>query len=209
MDRARRWPMALGLVVSLVLLTDARPAPAQTLSGGALVKALRQGGYVLVMRHASSPREAPSKEAANKDNVTFERQLDEHGRETAAAMGKAMRGLKIPLGEVLTSPTYRARETVRLAQWANAQPQNELGDGGQNMQAVAAAAAAWLQKKVTQFPKGSNALLVTHLPNLTGAFPQWGKDVVDGETLVFGPDGKGGATLVGRIKIEEWASLHD
>ena len=30
---------------------------AQTLSGSSLVAALRQGGYVVVLRHASSPRE--------------------------------------------------------------------------------------------------------------------------------------------------------
>jgi hypothetical protein len=32
-------------------------------------------------------------------------------------------------------------------------------------------------------------------------------DVADGESLVYGPDGKGGAMLLGRIKIEEWPSL--
>jgi len=37
----------------------------QQLQGEALVKALRQGGYVIVMRHASSPREVPDKAAAN------------------------------------------------------------------------------------------------------------------------------------------------
>lgn len=52
-----------GLAV-LVLLIVAWPASAQTLAGDALVKALRQGGYVLVMRHASSPRDRPTKETA-------------------------------------------------------------------------------------------------------------------------------------------------
>jgi hypothetical protein len=32
-------------------------------------------------------------------------------------------------------------------------------------------------------------------------------DVADGEALVYGPDGKGGATLVARVKIEEWPRL--
>ena len=80
-----------------------------------LVQRLRQGGYVLVMRHASSPREAPTKEIANADNPKLERQLDEAGRSGARAMGNAVRVLRIPIGAVLTSPTYRAMETVRLA----------------------------------------------------------------------------------------------
>jgi hypothetical protein len=42
-------------------------ALAQDLYGEALIKALQKGGYVLVMRHASSPREVPDKQAANPD----------------------------------------------------------------------------------------------------------------------------------------------
>jgi len=49
-------------------------ALAQDLHGEALVKALQKGGYVLVMRHASSPREVPDKQAANPDNSKPERQ---------------------------------------------------------------------------------------------------------------------------------------
>ena len=80
---------------------------AQSLSGDALVKALRQGGYVIVLRHASSPREVPDRQTANADNVNRERQLDEAGRASAIAMGKALRQLNVPVGEVFASPTYR------------------------------------------------------------------------------------------------------
>ncbi len=97
-------------------------AQTQTLRGDALVKALRQGGYVIVMRHTSSPREVPDKKTANADNVKPERQLDEEGRATATAMGKAVRELKIPIGDVLTSPTYRALETVKYAQLGTPKP---------------------------------------------------------------------------------------
>src|SRR5208282_2770896 len=103
-------------------------AHAQTLQGGALVKALQRGGYVIVMRHTSSPRDVPDKKAANPDNVKPERQLDAEGRTTATAMGKALRDLKIPVGEVFTSPTYRALETVKYAQLGKPQPVAELGD---------------------------------------------------------------------------------
>jgi phosphohistidine phosphatase SixA len=183
------------------------PLYAQSLSGDAVVKALRQGGYVIVMRHASSPREVPDKLTANPDNTADERQLDVEGRESAIAMGKALRRLKIPLGEVFTSPTYRALETVRLAQFRNPRPQAELGDNGQSMQGGTEAQAAWLRKKVTQFPSGTNTLLITHVPNITGAFPQLKPTPGDGESLVYGPDGKGGAMLVARVKIEEWTKM--
>jgi hypothetical protein len=108
-----------GMIAAVLLLpagTGHSQTQPQPLHGEALVKALRQGGYVIVMRHTSSPREAPSKQVANADNVKLERQLDETGRTTAVAMGKAIRALKIPIGEVLTSPTYRALETVKYAE---------------------------------------------------------------------------------------------
>ena len=193
------------LIPALALLAAA--AHAQTVEGPALVKALQKGGYVIVMRHTSSPREAPAKAAANPDNVSAERQLDQEGRDTAVAMGQALRSLKIPLGEVLSSPAYRALETVKYAQLGTARTFAELGDNGQSMSGGTAAQAAWLRMRVTQFPSSANTILVTHFPNLTGAFPQWAAGVADGEALVLGPDGKGGATLVARIKIDDWAKL--
>lgn len=191
----------------MCLLLLSTTAPAQTLSGEALIKALRQGGYVLVMRHASSPREVPDKQTANTDNTKPERQLDLVGRATSAAMGKALRDPKIPIGDVFTSPTYRALETVRLAGWANPKPTPELGDNGQSMSGGTEAQAAWLQKIVTQFPTGTNTLVVTHFPNMTRAFPKEAAGVEDGEALIFGPDGKGGATVVARVKIENWPKM--
>jgi phosphohistidine phosphatase SixA len=200
--KSRVW---IASTVGILLATGA--ARAQTLSGEALVKALRQGGYVIVMRHTSSPQKAPDKQAANADNITLERQLDQEGRTTATSMGKALRDLKIPVGKVLTSPTYRALETVRYAQFGNPQTFAELGDNGQSMQGGTEAQAAWLQKQVTQFPAGANTIVVTHFPNMTRAFPTLAAGVADGEALIFGSDGKGGTTLVARIKVEEWPQM--
>jgi phosphohistidine phosphatase SixA len=196
----------LTLLTGAAAMLFAGSAYAETLQGEALVRALQKGGFVIVMRHTSSPRDVPDKKTANPDNVKPERQLDEEGRTTATAMGKALRDLKIPVGEVFTSPTYRALETVKYAQLGKAQPVEALGDNGQSMQGGTEAQAAWLRKAVTQFKAGTNTILVTHFPNIRGAFPEL-TDVADGEALVYGPDGKGGATLVGRIKIEEWGKL--
>lgn len=205
------------MIRALPLLFLAATAHAQMLSGEALVKALQHGGYVIVMRHASSPREVPDKAHANPDNTKPERQLDETGRSTSAAMGKALRELKIPIGDIYSSPTYRARETIRLTQLLDGRPNfspnsgiritPELGDNGQSMGVTTEAQAAWLQKAVTQFPAGTNTLLVTHFPNITRAFPKDSAGLEDGEALIFGPDGQGGAKVVARVKIEDWPKL--
>jgi phosphohistidine phosphatase SixA len=201
---ARRRLLLIGL--SLILAPGV--VAAQTLSGGALVTALRQGGYVILMRHASSPQQPPSSGNANPDNVKAERQLDDTGRSTAMAMGKALRDLKIPVGDVISSPTYRALETARLASWTNVAPVPELGDNGQGMtRVVPEEQTAWLKRRVTQAARGTNTILITHLPNISRAFPESSSGLSDGEALIFLPDGKGGATVVARVMIEEWPRL--
>ncbi len=192
---------------ALLAAAAAFSAAAQSPQGSDLVNSLRKGGCVIVMRHASSPSAVPDKAVANPDNTKPERQLDETGRATASAMGKALRELKIPVGAVLSSPTYRALETVKFAQFPTPQPVPELGDNGQSMQGGTAAQAEWLRKQVTQFPAGSNTVLVTHLPNLTGAFPELAAGMGDGEALIFASDGKGGARMLARVKIDAWAKL--
>ncbi|HEX4275386.1 MAG TPA: histidine phosphatase family protein [Bryobacteraceae bacterium] len=180
------------LYASVSLAQSVAPAPS-------IVNTLRHGGCVIVMRHASSPREVPA--------GATERQLDDTGRSSATAMGKAFRDLKIPVGEVFTSPTARARETIRLAQWPNPRPVPELGDNGRSMQGGTAAQADWLKKRATEFPNGTNTILVTHFPNLTGAFPQQAAGMEDGEALIFIPDGRGGAKVLGRVKIDDWLKM--
>ncbi len=125
-SRATRALGVASATLAMVFVTSA--AQAQSLHGAALVKALQQGGNVIVMRHASSPREAPDPQTANADNVNRERQLDPEGQVSAIAMGKALRDLKIPIGDVLSSPTYRALETVRYAKLGDAKTFADLGD---------------------------------------------------------------------------------
>ncbi len=204
------WHMRRGLALVAAiagLLLASGGASAQQLQGKSLANALQRGGYVILMRHANAPRELPTAQTADPENVHLERQLDENGRTTAVAFGKALRDLKIPIGQVLSSPTYRAFETARYAQLPAPRAIPELGDNGQSMQITKESQAAWLQKQVTEFPSGSNTILITHQPNIAGAFPQWSDSLSEGEALILGPDGKGGASLIARVKIEEWPKL--
>jgi phosphohistidine phosphatase SixA len=196
-----------GFIACLAAALLALPVFAQTLQDNALVNNLRQGGYVIVMRHASSPREVPDKQTANPDNTKPERQLDAVGRATATALGKALRDLRIPIGPVLSSPTYRALETIRYAQFGTPRTFPELGDNGQSMQGGTEAQAAWLRTQVMQFPVSGNTLIVTHLPNISGAFPDLASGMADGEALIFAPDGTGTAHCIARVKIEAWSAM--
>jgi hypothetical protein len=101
------------MLVALAALLAAAPLAGQTLPRNQLAAALRAGGYVIVMRHANSPRQGLDAATANPDNTRRERQLDEAGRRDATAMGAALKRLQIPFNEVLASPTYRALKTAR------------------------------------------------------------------------------------------------
>jgi phosphohistidine phosphatase SixA len=117
----------------------ARTAGADLWSGQALVQALRHGGYVIVMRHASSPGQPPDAQTADMENRKRERQLDERGLSSATALGGAPRRLEIPTGQVFSSPNCRALETARLGRFGNPQAIPELGDGGRSMQGATSA----------------------------------------------------------------------
>lgn len=182
---------------------------AQSLSGPGLREALRSGGLVIVMRHASSPRERPDMAAANPDNPGRERQLDQAGRETAAAMGTALRLLGIRVGATYSSPAYRALETARLAGLGSVEPVGELDvPGGMGADpSTLGPQAAWLRARVAQAPPaGTHVFVITHAPNVSAAFPQDAAGLADGEALVFRP---GGAQpgLIARVRIEHWPDL--
>lgn len=194
------------LLLLLSILIAVPPAFSESLSGKDLLAALRAGGYVILMRHASSPRESPSSTVADADNPHLERQLDEAGRSSAREMGEALRHLKIPIGDVFSSSTYRALETIKLAQLGQAITLPQLGDSGQSMMAdKSGARGAWLRAKAAQLPAaGKNTLIVTHFPNISEAYSQDAAGLADGEALILHPDGRGAAQIVARVKIDEW-----
>jgi len=199
-------PMDLVAILLGMLVTGT--AQAEPLSGAALVTTLHQGGYILLMRHASSPPEAPTVGTAESDNPRLERQLDEAGRGSAQAMGQAIKALNIPVGEVWSSPTYRALQTVRLAALPSPKTAFELGDGGQSMQATSKGQAVWLRAKLAEKPRaGTNTNIVTHYPNILDALGQDASGLTDGEALIVRPGSAGADEIVGRVRIEEWPAL--
>jgi len=56
-------------------------------------------------------------------------------------------------------------------------------------------------------PAGTNAIVVSHKPNIMDAFGKDWFDVREGEASIFKPDGNGGARLVARIQAADWGKL--
>ena len=193
------------VIAAAMAIAACGAASAQSLSGSELVAALKQGGYVLVMRHANSPQVRPDASTVAPGNTRLERQLNENGHKTAHAMGAALKTLRIPIGSVLSSPTFRTLETVRELAVGMPDTFNLLGDGSQGYEFSSFEdSARFLRVRSSELPRtGTNTLIVTHLPNFQAAFGDSTDDIEEGEAIVFKPDGAAG-TPVGRIKIDEW-----
>lgn len=210
--RARPVPAALALMACLLTFSFPGRAAGAMLSGMALVQQLRNGGYVLVMRHAQSPDAPPAPGEVQPDNPTAERQLDSQGMASATALGSAIRKLGIPIGRIYCSPTYRARETVRLAGLARPQIVMQLAEPAGGMRGSAdLAQSQWLRQAVSDPPShGTNTLIVTHTPNIVGAFGSAVANITAGEMLVFKPTSRGSAgPIVARITVAQWQRLVD
>ena len=179
------------------------------LSGPQIMERLRAGGCVLVMRHARSPQAAPAASTANADNPHRERQLDAAGEADARALGAAVRALHVAIRPIYSSPTYRARQTVQLAQLGEPQIIEQLAESERGMSGAAQhSQVEWLRQAVAQSPPaGSNTLVVTHTPNIVGAFGSRASGIAPGESLVFEPRQGGGTRLLGRITVHEWQTL--
>src|SRR5882672_1342758 len=95
----------------------------------AWVAALRDGGYVIVLRHgATYPDQADTNPLDPKD-TSHQRQLNDSGRAAAKSMGEALHKLKIPVGKVQTSLFQRAVDTGALLGFGDVSSTADLTEG--------------------------------------------------------------------------------
>jgi phosphohistidine phosphatase SixA len=176
-------------VAAAMFIAAAGAASAQLLSGSELVAVLKQGGYVIVMRHANSPQVRPDPAIVALGNTRGERQLNENGHKTARAMGQALKALSVPIGAVLASPTFRTMETVRDLDVGSANTFNLLGDGSEGYEYSSFEdSARFIRIRITEMPSaGTNTLIVTHVPNMEQAFGD-SYSIDEGEAVIVKPD---------------------
>lgn len=181
-------------------------AHAQSIDINALVAAMKQGGYIIVLRHAATNRDQADTDPLNYDNVVKQRLLSESGREVAKQIGDSFRRLGIPLGKVYTSRFHRAVETGRLVGGAEVTATLDVTEGGLVVSPIENdRRAEALRKLAAIMPEAAkNTLIVTRKPNILDAFGKDWFEVKEGEASVFKPDGSGKAVLVGRVQPADW-----
>jgi phosphohistidine phosphatase SixA len=161
----------------------------------ALLRSLRDGGYVLVIRHAISPG-AGDPANFKLDDCTTQRNLSEDGRAMARRIGEALRAQNVPIGRVLSSRWCRALESARLA-FGRVEGEPMLDqfykpeERDERTQAVRALIAGAPQS-------GTNLVLVTHQPNVTALA---NLSVDEGEIVVMGLAPDKTLAIYGRLKL--------
>lgn len=168
--------------------------PGAELSGKALVTALRQGGFVLYVRHTETGEVT---ETCEKTNLTA------RGREMAVDIGVAIKKLQIPLGKAVSSDVCRALETAKLMAVAPVEINEDLHRAPKRQDHRIHEAR--LKLIGTLPPSGTNTLLAGHMQH--GDKPEHRLYLDMGEIVVFKPRGDGQADVVARIRQEDWPAL--
>lgn len=172
----------------------------------ALLDSLRQGGYILYVRHGEATVGQDRPGLVFSDCST-QRNLSERGRRQASDFGNTIRRLQIPVQyPVLASPFCRTRETAQLAFgpdriqvdpfWINIYNLGgHLSTDEQNR--IVHAMAAVLEKEP---PAGANQVIVSH------SFPQGVGlgDIPYLGTVIIKPQGSGrGYEVVGKYTLAD------
>ena len=174
------------------------------------IAALQQGGHVILFRHGATFPDQADTDPLNPKNVAQQRQLNDDGRALAKAIGEAMRKLKIPVSQVVTSQFQRAVDTGTLLGFGDAKPTADVTEGGLVVSPNENNRRAQALRKLAGTPPplaGSNVVIVSHKPNIMDAFGKDWFDIREGEASIFKPDGNGGYKLVARVQAAEWGKL--
>lgn len=184
-----------------VLLSFTCAAAAQV--DPSIVGKLREGGYVLYMRHASTDFSQNDARMTSYDDCASQRNLTDKGRAEARAIGEHLKRLRIPVGEVLASPFCRTMETARLA-FGKAQATQEVRGGP--ARSDDASRYDPLRKLLSSpVPAGENRVISSHgNPFHAVSGPPY---LAEGEIAVLRPEGGLRFALIARIRPEDWSAL--
>ena len=173
---------------------------------GKLVTAMKQGGYVIVLRHGATNPDQADTDPLHRDNIASQRVLSTQGRAVATQVGDSFRKLGIPLGKVYSSEFNRATETAKLVSGKSVTTTPDITEGGLAVSPAenARRAKALKQMASTAPDAGASTLIVTHKPNILDSFGKDWFDSKEGEASVFKPDGSIGLVLVARVQAADW-----
>ena len=161
---------------------------------------LKQGGYVVLMRHATAEKTGDPLNLKVND-CSVQRNLSPQGRREAALIGQVFRRQSVSVSEVLSSRYCRTGETAELAfgRVTTWQPLDLLfalpeKDRDARTEIVA--------ERISTYVGEDNLVMITHSPNIDALTLEL---VEPGGFLVLKPDHKGSFDIVGDFTLDDIA----
>jgi broad specificity phosphatase PhoE len=189
----RRWAALLAAACALV-------AGAALADEAAAWAALRAGGHVALVRHASTVAGLGDPPGYRLDDCSTQRNLSAQGREEARRLGERFRREGVAVEKVYNSPWCRCRDTAREAfgmsdDWeALSSFFDDRGREPGRTERVKNRIGTYSTRR-----PGGTVVMVTHHVNIAALT---GQGVGMGEVVVVRPDGCCGLKVVGRIRVD-------
>lgn len=170
------------------------------------VDMLKQGGYVLYMRHGPSDARFPDQLPLQLDRCETQRPLSSQGRELLKQIGRHIAQLKLPYEAVISSPFCRVQQSADLVFGGPITVDPELRytaamPDAQKQPAVART-RYWISLPVQDPAK--NRVVIAHGPNIAEIMDYLPPE---GGIIIFRPLGTNGFEYVASIEPRQWPSL--
>jgi phosphohistidine phosphatase SixA len=162
-------------------------------------KRLRGGGFVLLMRHASTQAGLGDPPDMRIDDCSTQRNLSDAGRDEARRIGERFRREKVPIARVYTSPWCRCRESATLA-FGKAEDWEPLASFF-DVPDRDAEYTERVKKRIGTYSSramGGNVVMVTHNLNIASLTRL---SVATAEIVLVRPDGCCGLRVVERLVL--------
>lgn len=210
--------MSLLRVISLLLVAAVGGLPVQAQDqpppefieqpvSSELLQQLRQGGFILYLRHGYTDNTRPDRfPHVDLNDCETQRPLNDEGRALMKQVGQYLREAEIPLSRILVSPMCRTLESAQLA----------VGDEFEVIESLMYSANMTTEEKQPRIealralmqepvPEGGNTLFIAHAPNMADLIGFFIKP--EGNLLVFGIGGEDGFEYLASIHPEDWPAL--
>lgn len=183
------------------------PAFKERMATAALLQALRQGGYVLYIRHGATDNSRADHLPVDLGDCDTQRVLSDEGRSSMRLLGQRFRSLGIPVHEVLYSPMCRTRDSALLAfPDRPRRSEHDLMYSANFTSEQKKPLLVTIRRLIsTPPPAGSNTVLIAHAPNLADLFGYFVNP--EGTVVILQPRGKGSFEYLASIPPSLWDSL--
>ncbi len=210
---ARGWVVGMAVAGAVAWSAGCRAQDQnfqEKLASSALLAQMRQGGFVLYLRHgATDSSRVDRAPQVDLNDCNTQRVLSDAGRQQARELGLILQRARVPVGEVIHSPLCRAMESAQLT--FAAQPQLLRVEPllaytahltSEQKKPVIAATQALVS---TPVPAGTNRVIVAHAPNMADLMGYFVKP--EGTMVVLRPLGQSRFEYLGSIPPSHWNTL--